>query len=279
MKVSTNEYLSISNQLNSVFPQASAGDGLPENICLTCIGEMNQAYSFKQKCERSELALRAFQRKVMYTENAVPSTSRSVTNIVCIDAIADTQSKPITCDAKPPKQLSYLIQEQITDSSGKPIYQCMNCWMTFDASTEIEMHLLEDLCAAGPNKALPDDMDADYDLDNPPDDDDSPFGANEATSFKLSPKDVVKATACDSGIICENCDVSFGTQHALNEHQKWKNCIFQSFECDICKNVYSTRRNISRHIHRMHRMPRVRKNAKNTSEEKKFKCTQCPKGA
>lgn len=214
----------------------------------------------------------------MRTENAVPSTSRSVTNIVCIDGIADIKSESFTCDAKPAKQLSYLIQEQITDSSGKTIYQCMNCWMTFDASTEIEMHLLEDLCAAGPNKALPDDMDADYDLDNPQNDNDSAT-ADEATSLKSAPNDVDRATACESRIVCVICGVSFATQHALNEHQKWKNCKYHRFECDICKNVYSTRRNISRHIHRMHRVPRIRKAAKETSEEKKFKCTQCPKGA
>lgn len=261
-----------------MFPQASAGDGLPENICLICISEMNQAYSFKQKCERSELALRAFQRKVLLTEHAVPSTSRSVTNIMCIDGIADAASKTLTCDVKPAKQLSYLIQEQITDSSGKAIYQCMNCWMTFDASSEVEMHLLEDLCAAGLNKALPDDMDADYDFDNLQDDNDS-AAADEVTSLKLAPKDVDKAPACESRIVCEICGVSFATQHALNEHRKWKNCKYQSFECDICKNVYSTRRNIMRHIHRMHRVPRIRKAAKETSAEKKYKCAQCPKGA
>lgn len=34
------------------------GDGLPENICLSCSQQVNTAYLFKRLCERSDLTLR-----------------------------------------------------------------------------------------------------------------------------------------------------------------------------------------------------------------------------
>lgn len=265
-------------KIQFVFSQASHGDGLPENICLTCIGEMNQAYSFKQKCERSELALRAFQRKMMHTKDVNSTNNRSVTTVVSLNRPADIESKPVPFDGKPSfKQFSYSVQDQITDSSGKPIYQCANCWMTFDSNKEIETHLLGDLCVAEySEKSLPDDVDVDYDTENLQDNNEC-----QTTEKKEKPNvmcNVNEAMGSKPKFICENCNASFAMQHSLNVHRNSKKCLEQTFECDICKHVFSTKRNIRRHIHRMHLYEKIRKNAKDPAHEKKYKCSQCSKG-
>lgn len=239
-----------------------------------CISEMNQAYSFKQKCERSELALRAFHRRMQRTETEAPTTSRPVMNVVSIESTAHIKLKPA-------KQLSYLIQDQITDGSSKPNYQCMNCWMTFDTSAEIETHLLEDICAIEcPEKSPIDDIDADYDIDDSGDVHDSPVAIEENISqLKSDVDEETNKPAWPPRYICENCKKSFLSQHALNTHTDSKKCYEQTFECDICKHTYATKRNIRRHIHRQHRVEKIRKNAKGTAnQDKKYKCAQCPKG-
>lgn len=227
---------------------------------------MNQAYSFKQKCERSELALRAFQRKMMCSKDVIPTNSRPVTNVT---------SKPKACDGGPIKQLSYSIQDQGTDV--KPMYQCINCWVTFDSSKETQTHLSEDLCAIEcGEKPLPDETDADDDIDNLQGENVSLMADGERSIH--SQNDVINATATDPKFVCENCKASFAMQHSLNVHRNSKKCVEQTFECDICKRIYSTKRNIRRHIHRMHRVEKKRKLPKDANREKKYKCTQCPKG-
>lgn len=227
---------------------------------------MNQAYSFKQKCERSELALRAFQRKMMYTENVTPTSSRPVTNV---------PSEPNACDGGPTKEWSYSIQDQSVED--KPTYQCISCSMTFDSSEEIQTHLTEDLCAIEcEEKPLPDDSDADDDINDLQDENVSLVADEEATVHLIN--DIGKATPNKPKFVCENCNASFAMQHSLNMHRDSKKCVEQTFECDICKRVYSTKRNIRRHIYRMHRVEKKRKLPKNANQEKKYKCTQCPKG-
>lgn len=36
------------------------GDGLPDQICIQCLQNVNKAYSFKQLCEESDLTLRNY---------------------------------------------------------------------------------------------------------------------------------------------------------------------------------------------------------------------------
>lgn len=238
---------------------------------------MNQAYSFKQKCERSELALRAFQRKIRRAEDAIPTTSRPVANIVSIESIADIKSRPANDDRIPAKQFSYLIQDQFADGSGKPTYQCMNCWITFDTVVDIETHVLDDFCTGTEaEKPLANDLNDDYDVDQSQDNNDSPMTDEEKVCS--SANDVEEVTKSVPKLVCDNCNASFAMQHLLNVHRDSKKCVDQTLECDICKHVFTTKRNIRRHIHRMHRVERVRKNAKTANQEKKYKCTHCTKG-
>lgn len=233
---------------------------------------MNQAYSFKQKCERSEMALRAFRRKVLDSNDSTPTTSRPATNIVSIETASGR--------SKFAKQISYLIQDRIIDGDNKPTHQCVNCWATFDTSAEIERHLMDDICVSNSAEKSPsDDIDGDYDID---DTHDSP-GADELSELNLTnltnQNFIAVANQSESKFVCDNCKRPFTSQHSLRAHHKWRKCFEQTFECDICGGTYSTKRNIRRHIHRQHRVQKVRKNAKNTSHEKKYKCDECPKGA
>lgn len=36
------------------------GDGLPDQICIQCLQNVNKAYSFKQLCEESDITLRNY---------------------------------------------------------------------------------------------------------------------------------------------------------------------------------------------------------------------------
>jgi len=36
----------------------SAGDGLPAQVCLTCVEQVNTSYNFKLQCETSDETLR-----------------------------------------------------------------------------------------------------------------------------------------------------------------------------------------------------------------------------
>lgn len=38
--------------------QVSKGDGLPENVCLNCVHQMNSAFLFRKLCEKSDTTLR-----------------------------------------------------------------------------------------------------------------------------------------------------------------------------------------------------------------------------
>lgn len=207
----------------------------------------------------------------------MPTTSRPVANIVSIESIADIKSRPVNDGKIPAKQFSYLIQDQFADGSGKSIYQCMNCWITFDTIEEIETHLLEDFCTGTEaEKPLANDVDDDYDVDHSRDNNDFPITDEEKNCN--SANDVDEVVKSVPKFVCENCNASFTMQHLLNVHRDSKKCVDQTFECDICKHVFTTKRNIRRHIHRMHRVEKVRKNAKSANQEKKYKCTHCPKG-
>lgn len=242
---------------------------------------MSQAYSFKQKCERSELTLRAFQRKMTHTENVIAGHSRSVTNIVSINSIAtvtaDIESNLTVFDKKPANQLSYLVQDQINDDHTKPIYQCLNCWITFDSGAEIESHLLNDLCAAAkcsPRTKMPND-DTDDKCNATMNDGIDDLQDNNYGVMVLVEGTHVDAKASSSKFVCSHCNASFAVQRSLTKHCNAQKCLTETLQCDICHRVFTTKRNIRRHMHRMHRFKKIRKNA---AESEKHKCTECPKG-
>lgn len=265
---------------------------------------MNQAYSFKQKCERSELALRSFQGKSVRVDGSGTSNCRLMTNFVSVESDEPIKSKSPHGHGKRIKKVSYLVQERFANddddddddgediSERKPVYQCINCPKKFESTTEIERHALEGNCTnckrdssnnfdfddGSPDlRADSDDNDEDDDHDN---DDHNPI--DEEKLFSIPLNDVPAALVQPekkSLFVCENCNRSFIQAHQLNVHRDSKKCIDQIFECDICKHVFSTKRNIRRHIHRQHRIEkRRRKNAKDPNPQKKYKCELCPKG-
>lgn len=62
--------------------QAFKDDGLPENICITCLSEINQAVSFKQKCERSDFTLKIYlQQTHMNDTGSKIESVQSIENI------------------------------------------------------------------------------------------------------------------------------------------------------------------------------------------------------
>lgn len=128
--------------------QALKGDGLPESLCISCISELNRAYSFKQKCERSESTLK------MYFQQIKP---------------ADEQTK--VANAEQPMPQNELIEHRIENASGKNmiifmpknvafsneankhsdigdqismIYECSSCSERFISDSTLRKHLLNE---------------------------------------------------------------------------------------------------------------------------------------
>lgn len=133
---------------------------MPENICLNCTGEMIQAYTFKQKCERSESTLRSYLnlKKVRNEMNSqVVTISPPINNKKTINKIilneeiepenyTDSNADIISCIELSNTE-SHSTQEEIIEdenSKSKVMYQCVNCLAGFCSSAEIENHLLSE---------------------------------------------------------------------------------------------------------------------------------------
>ena len=41
-----------------ILPQLSVDDGLPAQVCLQCVNQVNSSYTFKLQCENSDVTLR-----------------------------------------------------------------------------------------------------------------------------------------------------------------------------------------------------------------------------
>ena len=68
--------------------QIESGDGLPPLICLQCVHQVSQAYTFKQQCEQSDANLRQFLGKPLLTKlcKSEPANNSDLYNMLLLDS-------------------------------------------------------------------------------------------------------------------------------------------------------------------------------------------------
>lgn len=117
--------------------QAFDGDGLPEHVCITCISELNRAYSFKQKCERSEYTLRMYLQVPMEEEQ----TKRKDT----VESIEPQVTVTVPESPKEQKiQIMVLSRPSLLTSQSATsfVYQCSSCAATFLSLDTLKQHII-----------------------------------------------------------------------------------------------------------------------------------------
>lgn len=225
-------------------------DELPKKMCLNCISEMNQAFTFKQKCERSEKTLRSI---LEHTE----SMKENVKNQHSIES------------------LSKLPEAHLGEVPNLEIYQCIKCSEVFKMKSDIEHHS----CDIQQQIEI---ITAEY-IDSIQSDDQTEtlLSNNESNETKKIVEDFIAENTLKYN--CTYCKATFSSRRSLKLHANSRKCMEKSYECDICRKVFIKKRYLIRHLQRVHQMPSELRSNEGTDEAKmlikrKYKCDLCPKG-
>ena len=161
-----------SNLFNSIcFLQAMENDGLPENVCISCVSEINKAVSFKQKCERSEYTLRKYLHQVKQPAHQHHTTSPPVNQGDMLKYDSETETDTAdnnmidyfknenessgnaenndACEMIEAESNSSSVYHQadnsdatnVIDSTTAILYQCHVCCLTFHYTVDLEKHI------------------------------------------------------------------------------------------------------------------------------------------
>lgn len=102
-------------------------DGLPEKMCLNCISEMNQAFAFKQKCERSEKTLCTYLAQMNLSANiSLTKSTNSSKQIKTISFPSDV----LEPSGSFTESINYPIQVIENQSVNEVIVHSENCGCT-----------------------------------------------------------------------------------------------------------------------------------------------------
>lgn len=232
-------------------------------MCLSCISEMNQAFAFKQKCERSERTLRLYLEQVEHDAQKKSSSpkesiySHSTENNV--EETAESQSPSL-------RENEFQMDDLAIQSD---IYHCSNCSMEFKNGLEIESHV----CKSTVKNS---------NCSNSKDQSESPM---QSTPEKSAAENIVMDFIAENTLkfICSLCKASFSSQRAHSLHFNSQRCLQKSYECDICHKVFIKKRYLIKHLQRMHKMTNEAHTVENTEDSKskskrKYKCHSCLKG-
>lgn len=145
-----------------ITPQAYKNDGLPENVCIGCLSEINRAFSFKKRSERSENTLRQYLHRLAgqsTAENESKLSSDSVMsgtaddeNYEIIEVDEDEQSvsntepmenfkNEIENDENSRNKVFVLTRNERLPDPINVIYECHKCYDTFDSIALSEQHM------------------------------------------------------------------------------------------------------------------------------------------
>lgn len=228
---------------------------------------MNQAYSFKQKCERSEATLRSL--LVQIQSNVAECQQEKIDK----NTSQCEASESSAAQTQNNKVQSIFAQEQIyTEISDVDhvIYQCINCSHEFQTNDEFEQHLCSTQEATQITVEQTVASNCQLDEKKPK----IILSFNSVTSDGMNKK-----------FICSHCKASFSGQRSLNLHVNSKKCLQQSYECDICHKVFVKKNYLIKHLRRMHHMNESSNSQMNekmvqssSKDKRKHKCHLCSKG-
>lgn len=234
-------------------------------MCLNCISEMNQAFAFKQKCERSERTLRLYLHQINYETRQIAVQKPNVDPLQYHVDTGDGVVFESECSTIQQNEC------QIQDSIIQPdIYHCTNCSSEFNTMLEIERHICKPADENLVYNSVEDQTES------------SPQPLSEKTMTENVVMDFIAENTLN--FICSRCKASFSSRRSLSLHFNSRKCLQHSYECDICSKIFIKKRYLIRHLQRMHKMSNelhTKKNTKNTqskSNKRNFKCHLCPKG-
>lgn len=252
------------------FAQVSAEDELPQKMCLNCISEMNHAFAFKQKCQRSERTLQTYLEQLKVTANETHKNP----------FIFDEYKIPVDIEMEVDKihteSLSYLRKmvecqtndpdtSQKSDSLGEITLKVENnknggCsqQQEIEVSTEIPIKYIQI-------------------TENPK------FLVIKSESKHNAAQEAVQDFIAENTLnfVCNNCKASFSSRRSLKLHMNSRKCMQQSYECDSCHKIFIKKRYLIRHFHRMKRETNpsdCRAVDTKIDNRRKYKCHLCAKG-
>lgn len=233
---------------------------------------MNQAFAFKQKCERSERTLRTYLEQVKITEDETPKNpcffdenKVQVEIEVEVDKIeTESMSFPqqmVECQINDydtyQKSNSFGETTSILQNENDNAYQ-YNKRQEIEVSTVTPVKYVK--IKDQPTKSL----------------------VIKSKSKNNAAQEAVEDFIAENTLkfVCNNCKASFSSRRSLKLHMNSRKCMQQSYECDTCHKIFIKKRYLIRHFHRM-------KKESNASDrtvdgeidsKRKYKCDLCPKG-
>uniref|UniRef100_A0A6P7G3Y1 Zinc finger protein 260-like n=1 Tax=Diabrotica virgifera virgifera TaxID=50390 RepID=A0A6P7G3Y1_DIAVI len=191
--------------------QVIQGDGLPNQICTQCLQSVNRAYTFKQLCEKSDMALRSYlsinlQPIALPTENLI--------NEVKSDLFSTSEVL----------QQSSLFQDIFNDATT---HSFVETFTNQNTSTDLAetMQSLQTIA----EQCLPESWESDGNI--------VPCNSDEATdNFSL-----------DALYKCQFCENIFKDEWSLSEHLKI-HTIQHRYFCNMCDKIYDDSNELNKHI-------------------------------
>ncbi|XP_045468624.1 zinc finger protein OZF-like isoform X1 [Harmonia axyridis] len=202
--------------------QVLEGDGLPHQICLQCLQMINRAYTFKQQCEKSDVALRQY-----LNDLEIQNVSLEQSNLMVVkdDQLLSTSEV---------LQQNSLFQEIFNDATTQSLvenFANQNASSVVDDLAET-MHSLQTIA----EQYLPETWHTDAQLMP------CPSGPQEVFASSLN---------LNSSFKCQYCPEMFENEWILSEHLKIHTTENKYF-CNICCKGFYTEDLLSKHLNDDH---------------------------
>lgn len=242
---------------------------------------MNQAFAFKQKCERSEKTLRSYlqQNNIKHEETPIQIQAQVQTpTIRKISTIPKNEteknpSKPIEC---PPQVLECQTDEVITHHGD--ISEFSDSVEVTETASHSEFMEVENV------QHYIDYIQSEEHVESTSKEETIHMEVHQRNSDTSTTEEVVKDFIAENTLkfICSYCKSSFSSRRSLTLHVNCRKCMQSSYECDICNKIFVKKRYLIRHLQRMHRMMSDANeeciDESKVDNNRKYKCDLCPKG-
>ncbi|XP_056639156.1 zinc finger protein 664-like isoform X2 [Diorhabda sublineata] len=235
--------------------QVTLGDGLPEQICKSCVADTINFYLFKLKCEKSDKILRENLKKstVMYEQEFIKcdvNTENKLKNEIDVDKNEENQKQLDQFDVfdtysnySDENSIEMKEEELPIDKPKIKEFECDICRKQFTRNDLLLRHRIAHAMKMENHNM---DFAASYQLDQ--DDEDT---------LDIKKEDYVYA--------CNRCETIFLQKEDLDVHLKSHLKEQYNVGCQFCQRKFSRLAHLNRHLRNAH------------YTEKHFKCEVCEK--
>lgn len=214
---------------------------MPDKVCFTCNNELQRVFLFKQKCEQSDLTLRAYLEKNSSTgaTTELPQIGIRIDDVKTVDGTfnyikekqTENNAKIFTKENDAIKNLAAQKEElKQDDQPADQNWQCSFCLTGFDSDARLKLHLLDDHSAIQCKEEI---------IDEPFTGDEDGCETLENVCFINQDELIIKHEIDEEEPLDTFVDAS-------------NTSVDASFQCDICKKKFSQKTYIERHIMRCH---------------------------